>query len=93
MHTNINIDCIRGELPKDGNLGTDPLVMEGHIGVSLVSEDPNYAYQTTKVPFRKTTGDSTKLLKSFDIMLKRLYTVVKDNKDRIKVPFDINIKL
>ncbi len=81
---------------KEGNYkynGDLLLYTDGRIGLSVKSDDPMYAYQTIKVPFRKTKGDSRKILQTLDRTFKRLYDVVKENIGRIDAPFDVSKKL
>lgn len=80
-------------MDREGNL-IDPLEMTGEgWSVTVESTEPHLAYGRVKVPFRKTTGDSKKILQAVDRGFSRLYDTVKANKDKIEVPFDINKKL
>lgn len=84
----------RSAVDKDGIYSGD-LVMERFQGAGLrvISSNPMFAYETVKVQFRKTTGDTKKLLKAFENHIIKLKEAVKNNTERLDLPFDPKTKI
>lgn len=81
-------------MDREGNLSDTLEAESSHgMGVMIPSSNPMYVYDTVKVPFRKTKGNADRILKAFDVGFSRLYDTVKEHKNVIQVPFDINRKL
>lgn len=94
MITNFSIH-LRGKVDSEGNIIT-PIVAERFrgIGLSWFPAGGGEA-QKVKVPFRKATGDTAKIVKAFDTHFKRLRNAVKENSKSIsaKAGFDVNKKV
>jgi len=62
-------------------------------GLSIEPEEGSYmAMGRVKTPWRKTLGDSTKVLKAFETFFTRLTKIVKDNEDNVYGRSRINDK-
>jgi len=61
---------------------TIPLEVEGGNIAMVLKPDNNYmVYSRKKIPFRKASGDTKKILKAFDKLFSKMKQMVKDNYD------------
>jgi len=83
-----------GSSEKDETI-TGPLELNVSLGKYIRVDESKAGTNRgiVKVPFRKTTGDSSSILKGFEKYIKRLKETVTQYQESIKAPFDVSKKL
>ena len=88
MHSKLMIQFDRGAIDDSDNF-TGPITMEQVVGRGIYMGSREDSF---KVPFRKTTGDSSKLIKAFGVFVGRLYDAVKANEAEIQARYpDVDV--
>lgn len=94
MLANFAVHLDPNQIDDTGNFTGEPLVVERFRGSGLSWHGPD-GFNRVKVPFRKTTGDPSKIIKALDTHFQRLKAAVKDNVEALnqKLDFDVNKKV
>ena len=77
----------------NGVIGEKITLDGGGLGVSVKSSVPHLAYETVKIPLRKTTGSPDRILSTLDRAFGNLAKAVSQNADNLGVNFDVNRKI
>lgn len=90
MLANFAIHMNSSQIDDSGNFTGEPLVIERFRGSGLSWHGPS-GFNRIKVPFRKTTGDPSKIIKALDTHFQRLKSAVKDNAENLNMKLDFDV--